>query len=454
MLYKDALKQLQEQMLQEKTAAAIPGLPDRRDMGDLSMLHEDDIATLIRQLHRARRAGVHEDLRLGGPGGLLSWAVPKQLPTDDAKRLAIRQPVHDWSYKDFHGRLRQGYGKGTVEKMEESPVVILKNSGDHIMFTRGDMRDAPIYNLRKTKDDNWLLFISRKGQPDVVRMYPKEHFKSVPMDKVPALIASGAAVTRKIDGAGALLYLGDHGAEAYGIRTNSKGEKPSYTDAIGGLRSLNIPKDLRGTLLRAEVFGQRAGQSIGPNELGGILNATTRNAVYKKRGDGIRMLLAALAVHRNGVDDYDPKAVEDIVRRLGAANVIPVTRYTGKDALEAIERMRNGDDTLTNEGVVIHQPGQRPLKAKFKEDADVVIRDVFKAGVGPGVRPRAGGFSYSLPGSDKVIGRVGTGFDHAMLEDMLANPDRYVGRTARIQSQQQYPSGAYRAPSFIALKED
>ena len=432
----------------------IPGIPDRNDYGDLSALKEDTIATLVRQRHNAERARLHEDMRIGGPSGLYSWAVPKFMPEDSSKRLAIQQPVHQWSYKDFQGRLGHGYGKGTVEKMEESNVVILKNSGNHLMFTRGDMRDAPIYNLVRTKGQNWLLSIQQKDQPPQIRMYPKEHFKQVPMDKVPELIANGAAVTKKIDGAGTLLWLGRDGVRAFGIRTNDKGLKPEYTDAIGGLRSLRVPKALQGTVIRGEVFGTRRNQSISPNELSGLLNATTMNAVRKRQGDGIRMLVAALAVHDKGLDDYDQDKVNRIVGMLGTDKVMPMTRYSGDQATQVLRAMREGRDPLTHEGVVIHQNGKRPLKAKFKDDYDVVVDGIFPAEVQAGTAPRAGGFTYRLPGSNATVGRVGTGFTHAMLKDMLANQAAYIGRTARVQSQDQHASGALRSPSFMAFKED
>jgi len=37
---------------------------------------------------------------------------------------------------------------------------------------------------------------------------------------------------------------------------------------------------------------------------------------------------------------------------------------------------------------------------------------------------------------------------------MLEAPNEYVGRVARIKSQEQFPSGAHRAPSFLSLHED
>ena len=70
-----------------------PGLPSRDKYGDIGILPVDDVATLVRQRHKADRAGLHEDLRIGTPSGLLSWAVPKELPEGPEKRRAVRQPV-------------------------------------------------------------------------------------------------------------------------------------------------------------------------------------------------------------------------------------------------------------------------------------------------------------------------------------------------------------------------
>lgn len=429
-----------------------PGLPSRDNYGDIGILPVDDVATLVRQRHKADRAGLHEDLRIGTPSGLLSWAVPKELPEGPEKRLAVRQPVHTWSYKDFQGRLGHGYGKGTVEKVEETPVVILKRSPSHIMFTRGDRKNAPIYNLVQTRDKNWLLSIKQENQPAQIKSYSKEHFKSIPIDDVAALISTGSAISPKIDGAGALAYLGKGGISVYGIRNDKRGLKPEYTDYIGGLRGVQVPKDLRGTILRGEVYGEQQGRSIPPNELAGILNSNLTTAVNKRRADGIKLLLGALAVNKDGTDIYDPLAIQLITKRLGAQPIVAIPTYKGQDALRLLSSIRSGQLPLTGEGVVVHQAGKRPVKAKLTDDYDVVIDNIFPAQTQTGTR--AGGFHYSIPNTRKTVGKVGTGFTHVMLSDMLRNPKNYIGRTARISAQGQYPSGAYRAPVFISLKED
>ena len=428
-----------------------PGIKSKKNIGSLSQLPTDAILTLVRQRHDARRAGLHEDLRIGTPSGMYSFALPKFLPEEIGQyRLAIPQPVHNWSYNDFEGKLPPGYGEGDVSRIEKSPVVLLKNTPSYIEFTRGTSKDTNVYKMTRTREGNWLISIKQPGEPDPVSNYKKEHFKSVPVDKVPGLIDQGASITPKIDGAGVLAYLGDHGVNVYGIRPDKSGRHPDYTPYIGGLRNLQVPEDLRGTMLRGEVYGVRNGSVVPPQELSGYLNSTLVNAI-DKRQKGLRLMVAALAASGKR-DDYGAP-VGDIVRRLRSPSFTALEPVAGNKARRLLKQILAGRHGLTREGVVVHQPGKRPLKSKLLEDYDVLVHDIFPADTKS--EPRAGGFGYALPDQpDKVVGRVGTGFDHQLLKDMLANPQDYIGRTARIRSQGQYDTGAFRAPSFIAMKED
>lgn len=428
-----------------------PGIKSKKNIGSLSQLPTDAILTLVRQRHDARRAGLHEDLRIGTPSGMYSFALPKFLPEEIGQyRLAIPQPVHNWSYNDFEGKLPPGYGEGDVSRIEKSPVVLLKNTPSYIEFTRGTSKDTNVYKMTRTREGNWLISIKQPGEPDPVSSYKKEHFKSVPVDKVPGIIDQGASITPKIDGAGVLAYLGDHGVNVYGIRPDKSGRHPDYTPYIGGLRNLQVPEDLRGTMLRGEVYGVRNGSVVPPQELSGYLNSTLVNAI-DKRQKGLRLMVAALAASGKR-DDYGAP-VGDIVRRLRSPSFTALEPVAGNKARRLLKQILAGRHGLTREGVVVHQPGKRPLKSKLLEDYDVLVHDIFPADTKS--EPRAGGFGYALPDQpDKVVGRVGTGFDHQLLKDMLANPQDYIGRTARIRSQGQYDTGAFRAPSFIAMKED
>lgn len=432
-----------------------PGIKDRLDKGDLSLLPVGEEVRLVRQLHDAKRAGRHEDFRVGTPSGLYSWAVPKGMPEKEGeKRLAVMQPIHSWGYKDFEGRLGHGYGEGTVRKLEESPLVLLGNEPGTLEFTRGDKKDSPSYVLRNTKGNSWILFRKRRpSSPDPVAGYGKEHFKSIPVSDASKLLLSGWRATPKVDGAGALVYAAPgKKISVWGIRDDKSGNKPDYSRHMPeALARTKVDKPL---LLRGELFGvDPTGRSIPVNELSGILNSTTLKSICKQRSQGIRLMLAALAVNENGKDDYDEDKVRRAVQALDNPRIAALPSLTGEKAVAMLRRIGAGESPLTEEGIVLHSKSGRPVKAKFTEDSDVIIRRVFPAETSDD-SSRAGGFEYSLPGSDAIVGRVGSGFSRELAVDMLKDPDSYIGRTARISSMGLGPGGAYRAPRFITLKED
>lgn len=427
------------------------GIPDRSVKGDPANLPVGVPLTVVEQLHEAKRAGTHTDFRMGTPSiGMFSWAVPKGLPKEPGeKRLAVTQPVHSYSYNDFEGVIGKGYGAGRVTLKDKGELVLLSKSPGHIKFTRSDRRNAPVYSMVRTPNNNWLIFIQKEDLPDTILHYDKERFRSVSPAAVKAIMGEGAIATPKLDGAAALAYLGRKGIDVYGVRRDKDGNLIRYTDHIGGLRGHQVPEELVGKVLRGEVIAERQGRVLPPQEVSGYLNSSLGRALDRRR-QGTRLRLAALGMIENGAEDYDPGKVADVVRRLGSPEItLPPVYDTPDKAVKALSLMKAGKHPLTSEGLVVHPKGGRPLKAKITEDADVVIRDIL-----PGkAEVRAGGFSYSLDEKGPEVGRVGSGMDFSTLRDMLENPDAYKGRIARIRSLGQFPGGAHRSPSFIALHE-
>lgn len=428
----------------------IPGLPDRRNYGNLSLLKPQQVYTLLRQLHNARRAGLHTDFRIGSPQlGLYSWAAPKDLPAANQKHLFITQPLHTYAYKYFTGPIKSKYGMGTVQKVQQSPVVILQNTGNKIKFTRGNKRNSTIYSMIKTRNGNWITTVYNPSVSPVIKLYSKQHFKNISLDEAAELMDQGAKAYPKIDGTGALAQIKPNGIQVYGINKDKNGNLIRYTDHIGGLRNLQIPKQLVGKTFRAQVAGVQDNKPIAPNVLSGLLNSTLQNNINARKQKNIQLGLVALAI-AGKQDNYDKQAVNDLVAKLHSSKVVGLKPIESrKQLMQALNKMRAGKHPLTNQGFIIQQENQRPVKAKLTQDADVVVRDIFPA---QSEDNRAGGFTYSLPGEEKIVGRVGSGIQHKLLKQMLQSPEAFIGQTARITAQQQYPSGAYRAPRFIAFR--
>ena len=457
-----------------------PGIPDRKNYGEHTDLPVNQLVTFLRQLHDARRAGRHYDVRVGTPEtGLYSWATKKDFPQPGARPIALyRQPLHSHAYGDFQGTIPSGYGAGTVKTDTKGEALVTKVTPKEIALSLAHTGDPVRYTLRTTNDPKrWLMF---PATPTTPVPYQKIHFHTTPQEQAEAVLKAlkpGASVQQKIDGAAALVELRKDRPEITSYRSHAPshptlaGAPIVHTErALGGLGVLPgpVPKELVGSVLRGELYGVRpeTGKAIPPQELGGLLNSGLAKSLraQKERGIDLRTMLFDIQRHgRKPVGTDIPYAerlalLKDVLARTGLPQNkfhTPAEAKTPDEALTMWRNIREGRDPLTAEGVVVHpgHGGGRPTKIKNLEERDVYVRGVFPgrnrlAGVG------AGGFNYSLTPTGPVLGEVGTGFSDETRRRMWESPASFVGRVARVRSQFAYPSGALRAPSFLALHED
>jgi hypothetical protein len=439
------------------------GIPDRSVYGDPFSLPERQFVDFVLQEHHAHKAGPHFDLRLGTPElGLFSWAVRKGLPEPGEKHLAILQPLHEYSYKDFEGEISEGYGAGTVKLKQQGKVLIDRVSDKSIVFTVGWGRYLRRYALVKTSDpEKWLLINITPTEPFP---WSKEKFKSVPAEKVSDILRDlqpEASVQAKIDGAAALVKLLDDSIEIASYRiAKDTGWPIIHTERIlGHVPKLKIPKELVGTILRGEIYMvDEQGRAIPPQELGGILNASLEKSLDIIAKKKLKPRVAIFDLPLLGGKPVSlpmserRKKLQEILDLLNleALHLMPEVKDP-QEALKLWEEIVSGKHPLTNEGIVIHTR-DKPLKVKIRPEADVYIREIFR---GDGkYKDSAGGFYYSLTPDGPIVGKVGTGLSDELRKDMFENPKEYIGRVARIAHQGQFASGSYRAPSLIALHED
>lgn len=109
------------------------------------------------QLHNA--SNLHYDLRLEYDGVLLSWAIPKAIPSDvDEKRLAIRTEDHPVKYLNFEGKIpKNEYGGGEMWVFDRGQYTMHKKEEKKLQFTLNGKYFRGKFNIFNTKGDQWLL---------------------------------------------------------------------------------------------------------------------------------------------------------------------------------------------------------------------------------------------------------------------------------------------------------
>jgi bifunctional non-homologous end joining protein LigD len=120
------------------------------------------------QRHDARR--LHYDFRLERDGALASWAVPKGVPLEPgARALAVHVEDHPLDYAGFAGEIPAGqYGAGTVEIWDRGTYELVEEKRDGQLTVRlqGE-RLQGVWTLVPAhldgKEENWLLIRRREG---------------------------------------------------------------------------------------------------------------------------------------------------------------------------------------------------------------------------------------------------------------------------------------------------
>lgn len=196
-------------------------------------------------------------------------------------------------------------------------------------------------------------------------------------------------------------------------------------------------------------------------ELSGLLNSSLAESLRKQKEQKINMRVALFNVLSKGKTPVGPEVpykerqlmMQEILKHLPPEKFHLAETATTPETQKAMwEKIQAGKNPRTSEGVVVWPETGVPTKVKIMPEYDAIIRNMFP-GEGKYNGTGVGGFEYSLPGTENVVGKVGTGLSDELRKQMHENPEQFVGRVARVHAMGQYPSGAYRAPALLALHE-
>jgi bifunctional non-homologous end joining protein LigD len=418
--------------------------------------------SFVIQEHHAR--ALHWDFRLEHDGVLVSWALPKGVPTEHGtNHLAVQTEDHPVEYGSFEGTIPAGeYGGGEVTIWDAGTYELEKwRDGKEVIATLhgrgagtgidGPRRYALIHTGGHGKADaNWLIHLMEPADapatPHAKPARPAKLEKAGGRTRVGARRKGGAAsapapmlataatgagldpdeewaVEMKWDGYRAIAVVAD------GRATITSRNGVDLTPAFPELAELPDSLDVDAAVLDGEIVvlgaGGRPDFGLLQTRLG--LTGEKEIARARKAAPVHLMLFDALAIGDRVLvqEPYRERraALLDAVRSPGRGRIQVPPAFDG-DLAEALATSRE----LGLEGVVAkrvdapYESGRRSsawLKVKHHRAQEVVV-----GGWRPGSGSRASGVGSLLvgvPGPDglEYAGRVGTGFTERDLADAL-----------------------------------
>ncbi|MBK0418853.1 ATP-dependent DNA ligase [Leucobacter sp. CSA1] len=390
--------------------------------GDLEPLR------FVIQRHEARR--LHYDFRLEHDGVLVSWALPKGVPTDPARNhLAVPTEDHPMEYRFFEGEIPKGeYGAGTVEIWDSGTYELEKWREDEVIATLtgtaggglGGTRRLALFRTQPDPKPSWMIHLMelKTGGADRQNhagMRPMLATRASP-EQLERLDEQRWAFEMKWDGIRALATL--DGGDV-GLMSRSGAE---ITDAYPELGRLAEVVAADGAVLDGEIvaFGEDGAPSFGRLQTRMGLSGAREVARARSVAPVSLLLFDVLSV--NG-EDCRRLAYEQrrglLLEMIDDDPAVPVAlppAFEG-DAAEAIAASRR----LHLEGIVAkrrespYRSGARSLdwlKIPLFETAEVVV-----VGWRRSEADALGLASLLLAtvhdGELRYAGRVGTGFSNA-----------------------------------------
>jgi hypothetical protein len=390
---------------------------------------------------------------LGDPksGIAHSLVLPKgKVPGPGESALVIPTFGHTLDYMDFTGLIGEGYGKGIVTPGRRTQAEVYHadpspEPGTKLRFNLYEGSHPEEFSVRKDKSGRFILHnktskrVTRADLPDF-----KPKYREIDVDDIDPSDTSQAMMP-KLDGAHVLLDLrAGRAPRVFSYRVGKKSATGliEHTHKMPKLLEKKVPKELDGTILRGEVLGLKDGVALPAEQIGGLLNSKVWKSRAAQEALGVDLRVFPFDVVQVkgrpvGAVSFNEKlpVLRAAEKALPEVEVPPIV-VDPKDKIELMNMVRAKKHPLTEEGFVLVSRDQadRYVKAKFTPDYDVFVRKVHPAKKKDGgYHDRAGAISYSWTEGGPIEGQLG-GFKHDEAKDMLRNPEKYVGRVAKVKA--------------------
>ncbi|MEX2457472.1 MAG: non-homologous end-joining DNA ligase [Actinomycetota bacterium] len=429
------------------------------------------------QKHNATR--LHYDLRLERDGVMVSWAIPKGLPTTTGVRhLAVQTEDHPMEYNSFEGWIPEGhYGAGEVKIYDRGTYEPLEWTEKKVSFRLHGERVQGEWHLVKTNRD-WLVLLAKAsalGQPAP----PPEDLRPMLAEVARQPFNDPAwRFEPKLDGIRTLAYVTTDATRL--ISRSGRDQTKTYPEISRLAEHVNaLSAVIDGEIVAVDADGRPSFEVLQQR-----MNVTGEKEIDRVRRT-IPVTLFAFDLLWFDGRDLTSRPLTERRERLEAivtqGTRIQLTMFVdgdGEDFYEACKDL-GFEGMLAKRKASAYLPGRRSSdwrKVKILNRQDCVI-----LGWTPGTGGRSSMFGALLIGAYSTgtlrwIGQVGTGFTERMLDDLMKKlkpletdeppiPDAALRKTkgahwvrpelvCEVEYLQQTKGGKLRAPSFKGLRPD
>ncbi len=378
-----------------------------------------DGRSFVIQKHDATR--LHYDLRLEQDGVLVSWAVPRGLPTKPGdRRLAVHTEDHPLDYGGFQGWIPEGhYGAGEVRIYDRGTYEPVEWTDEKVSFRLHGTRHRGEYHLVKT-DRDWLIFLGK----DSTERQPQPPPAFEPMLADPGYEPFDDPRWRfepKLDGVRTLAYVTTDATRL--ISRKGRDQTAQYPELERLARWTNaLWAVIDGEIVAVDEQGRPSFERLQQR-----INLSSPAEIERARR---RIPVRMYAFDLLWLDERDltSEPVEERRRLLEGvvteSDRLGLTLYLDGEG----ERLFEAAKGLGYEGVVAKKLGSRYLPGRRSKDwrkvKAVRRQDCVVLGWTPGEGSRASSFGALLLGANvgddlRWVGQVGSGFTEELTAHVL-----------------------------------